>query len=90
VRKLRCPTTEAKIAEEVGLEAAGYRDFVDQYSHGQMTSQQRSQLVDAISQLEERERLVALFYFYEGPTMKEVGLTLPSPRGAYSRSSGTT
>lgn len=90
MRKRGRPPTEAKIAEEAGLEAAEYRDVLDQYSRGQVTSQLRSQLVGAISQFAERERLVALFYVYVGLTMKVVGKTLPSPRGAYSRPSGTT
>jgi RNA polymerase sigma factor for flagellar operon FliA len=33
----------------------------------------RTHLVDAISEFEERERLVATFYFYEGLTLKEIG-----------------
>jgi DNA-directed RNA polymerase specialized sigma subunit len=90
VRKLGRPPTEAKIAEEAGLEATEYCDFLDQYSRGRVTSQLRSQLVDAISELEECDEPFALFYFYEGLTMKEVSKTLPSPRGAYARSSGTT
>ncbi len=36
----------------------------------------RTQLVEAINQLEERERLVATFYFYEGLTLKEIGKAL--------------
>ena len=90
VRKLGPPLTEAKIAEEAGLEAAEYCDFLDQHSRGQVSSQLRSQLVDAISQLEECDEPFALLYFYEGLTMKEVSKTLPSPSGAYARSSGTT
>ena len=39
MRKLGRPPTEAKIAEEAGLEAAEYCDFLDQYSRGQVTSQ---------------------------------------------------
>ncbi len=72
MRKLGRPPTEAKIADEAGLEAAEYCDFLDQYSCGQVTSQLRSQFVDAISQLEECNEPFALFYFYEGLTMKEV------------------
>ena len=34
VRKLGRPPMEAKIAEEAGLEAIEYRDFLDQYSRG--------------------------------------------------------
>jgi RNA polymerase sigma factor for flagellar operon FliA len=36
----------------------------------------RDQLVAAIGELEERERLVATFYFYEGLTLKEIGKAL--------------
>ncbi len=78
------------MAEEAGLEAAEYCDFLDQYSRGQVTSQLRSQLVDAISQLKECDEPFALVYFYEGLAMKEVSKTLPSPRGACAGSSGTT
>ena len=90
MRKLGRPPTEAKIAEEAGLKAAEYCDFLDQYSRGQVTSQLQSQLVDAISQLKECDEPFALVCFYEGLTMKVVSKTLPSPRGAYARSSGTT
>lgn len=36
----------------------------------------RAQLVAAIARLEERERLVATFYFYEGLNLKEIGKAL--------------
>ncbi len=45
----------------------------------------RAQLVDAISQLEERERLVATFYFYEGLTLKEIGQALGLTEGRISQ-----
>ncbi len=45
----------------------------------------RSQLVEAISQLEERERLVATFYFYEGLTLKEIGKALGLSEGRISQ-----
>lgn len=45
----------------------------------------RVQLVDAISQLEERERLVATFYFYEGLTLKEIGQALDLTEGRISQ-----
>jgi RNA polymerase sigma factor for flagellar operon FliA len=45
----------------------------------------RSQLVSAISELEERERLVATFYFYEGLTLKEIGKALDLTEGRISQ-----
>ncbi len=45
----------------------------------------RSQLVEAIGQLEERERLVATFYFYEGLTLKEIGKALDLTEGRISQ-----
>ena len=45
----------------------------------------RSQLVDAVSRLEDRERLVATFYFYEGLTLKEIGKALELSEGRISQ-----
>ncbi len=45
----------------------------------------RSQLVGAISELEERERLVVTFYFYEGLTLKEIGKALNLTEGRISQ-----
>ena len=45
----------------------------------------RAQLIDAIGQLEERERLVATFYFYEGLTLKEIGKALALTEGRVSQ-----
>lgn len=45
----------------------------------------RSQLIDAIGQLDERERLVATFYFYEGLTLKEIGKALELTEGRVSQ-----
>lgn len=45
----------------------------------------RAQLAGAISQLEERERLVATFYFYEGLTLKEIGKALDLTEGRISQ-----
>jgi RNA polymerase sigma factor for flagellar operon FliA len=45
----------------------------------------RTQLVDAISGLEERERLVATFYFYEGLTLKEISKALNLTEGRISQ-----
>ncbi len=45
----------------------------------------RTHLVEAISELEERERLVATFYFYEGITLKEIGKALDMSEGRISQ-----
>jgi RNA polymerase sigma factor FliA len=45
----------------------------------------RAQLIDAIGRLEERERLVATFYFYEGLTLKEIGKALDLSEGRISQ-----
>jgi RNA polymerase sigma factor FliA len=45
----------------------------------------RAQLIDAIGRLEERERLVATFYFYEGLTLKEIGKALALTEGRVSQ-----
>ena len=45
----------------------------------------RDQLVGAIDTLEEQERLVATFYFYEGLTLKEIGRALNLTEGRISQ-----
>lgn len=45
----------------------------------------RAQLIAAIGRLEERERLVATFYFYEGLTLKEIGKALNLTEGRISQ-----
>jgi RNA polymerase sigma factor for flagellar operon FliA len=45
----------------------------------------RAQLTAAIGELEERERLVATFYFYEGLTLKEIGKALDLTEGRVSQ-----
>jgi RNA polymerase sigma factor for flagellar operon FliA len=45
----------------------------------------RLQLVEAINKLEERERLVTSFYFYEGLTLKEIGKALELTEGRISQ-----
>jgi RNA polymerase sigma factor FliA len=45
----------------------------------------RAQLVNAISWLEEREKLVTTFYFYEGLTLKEIGQALELTEGRVSQ-----
>ena len=45
----------------------------------------RAQLTDAIGRLEERERLVTTFYFYEGLTLKEIGRALSLTEGRVSQ-----
>ena len=41
-----------------------------------LQGEMRQRLVEAISNLPERERLVMTLYYYEEMTMKEIGLTL--------------
>jgi RNA polymerase sigma factor for flagellar operon FliA len=45
----------------------------------------RNQLAEAIAALEERERLVAALYFYEGLTLKEIGQALQLTEGRISQ-----
>ena len=45
----------------------------------------RVQLVEAINKLEERERLVTTFYFYEELTLKEIGKALALTEGRVSQ-----
>jgi RNA polymerase sigma factor FliA len=45
----------------------------------------RLQLADAIGRLEERERLITTFYFYEGLTLKEIGKALNLTEGRVSQ-----
>ena len=45
----------------------------------------RVQLADAIGQLEERERLITTFYFYEGLTLKEIGKAVNLTEGRVSQ-----
>jgi RNA polymerase sigma factor for flagellar operon FliA len=45
----------------------------------------RAQLTDAIDRLEDRERLITTFYFYEGLTLKEIGKALSLTEGRVSQ-----
>ncbi len=45
----------------------------------------RAQLANAIGQLEEREKLITTFYFYEGLTLKEIGQALDLTEGRVSQ-----
>lgn len=45
----------------------------------------REQLLDAIRNLEEQERLVATFYFYDGLTLKEIGKAMNLTEGRISQ-----
>lgn len=45
----------------------------------------RSHLVEAIGQLDEQERIVATFYFYEGLTLKEIGKAMNLTEGRISQ-----
>jgi RNA polymerase sigma factor FliA len=57
---------------------------VDTQSHTDLVDL-RSRLVDAVPRLEDRERLVATFYFYEGLTLKEIGKALELSEGRISQ-----
>ncbi len=57
---------------------------VDPQSHTNLVDL-RSQLVDAVGRLADRERLVATFYFYEGLTLKEIGKALGLTEGRVSQ-----
>jgi RNA polymerase sigma factor for flagellar operon FliA len=57
---------------------------VDPQSHANQEDL-RTQLIGAISRLEERERLVTTFYFYEGLTLKEIGKALNLTEGRVSQ-----
>jgi RNA polymerase sigma factor FliA len=45
----------------------------------------RVRLADAIGRLEERERLITTFYFYEGLTLREIGKALNLTEGRVSQ-----
>jgi len=45
----------------------------------------RAHLVEAIGQLDEQERTVATFYFYEGLTLKEIGKAMNLTEGRISQ-----
>ncbi|TCJ16642.1 FliA/WhiG family RNA polymerase sigma factor [Rubrobacter taiwanensis] len=45
----------------------------------------REQLIAAIETLDDRERLVAMFYFYEGLTLKEIGRAMNLTEGRVSQ-----
>jgi RNA polymerase sigma factor for flagellar operon FliA len=53
------------------VDTQSYTDLVDV----------RSQLVDGVPRLGDRERLVATFYFYEGLTLKRSAKPWSCPRG---------
>jgi DNA-directed RNA polymerase sigma subunit (sigma70/sigma32) len=57
------------------VDTQSYTDLVDV----------RSQLVDGVPRLGDRERLVATFYFYEGLTLKKIGKALELSEGRISQ-----
>ena len=62
------------------------RDYSADDPHSRANLQDlRAQLVDAIDQLEEREKLITTFYFYEGLTLKEIGQALSLTEGRVSQ-----
>jgi RNA polymerase sigma factor for flagellar operon FliA len=88
--------SRAQVASlEARLEAGGgssteYEAFIEDSSAVDPQSQAnreevRAQLAGAIGQLEERERLVATFYFYEELTLKEIGKALDLTEGRISQ-----
>ena len=80
---------EARMEAEEGP-GAEYGVFVEDYSAVDPQSQAnreelRAQLAEAINELDERERLVATYYFYEGLTLKEIGKALDLTEGRVSQ-----
>ncbi len=78
---------EARLEDRSGTENG---TLVEDFSAADPQSQAnledlRAQLVGAINRLEERERLVATFYFYEGLTLKEIGKALDLTEGRISQ-----
>ena len=57
---------------------------VDPQSRANM-EELRAHLVEAIGQLENQERIVATFYFYEGLTLKEIGKAMNLTEGRISQ-----
>jgi RNA polymerase sigma factor (sigma-70 family) len=57
---------------------------VDPQSHANQEDL-RAQLIGALGRLEERDRLVTTFYFYEGLTLKEIGKALNLTEGRVSQ-----
>ena len=78
--------TGVETDSEVGIECGALvEDFAvdDPQSHMDLVDM-RSQLVDAVGQPEDRDRLVATFYCYEGLTDKELGKALWLSKGRIS------
>jgi RNA polymerase sigma factor FliA len=80
---------EARMEADEGL-GAEYGAFIEDPSAVDPQSRAnreelRVQLAEAINELEERERLVATYYFYEGLTLKEIGKALDLTEGRISQ-----
>ena len=78
-----CLDVDDKRGIEYGALVAGVA-AVDTQSHTDLVDL-RPQLVDAVPRLEDRERLVAAFYFYEGFTLKKIGKALELSEGRISQ-----
>ena len=78
-----CLDVDDKRGIEYGALVAGVA-AVDTQSHTDLVDL-RSQLVDAVPRLKDRERLVATFYFYEGLTLKKIGKALELSEGRISQ-----
>ena len=57
----------------------------DPQSQAQFLEELRAHHVEAIGDLEEQERLVATFYFYDGLTLKEIGKAMNLTEGRISQ-----
>ncbi len=80
---------EARLHTEDGT-VGEYGSLVMDASAGDPQSQanleeMRAHLIEAIGGLEERERLVATFYFYDGLTLKEIGKAMNLTEGRISQ-----
>ena len=80
---------ESRLGMEGGLGVEFQALVVDKEAKDPQSEADRSdlreQLIGAIDTLEEQERLVATFYFYEGLTLKEIGRALNLTEGRISQ-----
>lgn len=79
----------SSLESDGGIGAEFQALLVDPASHDPQSevelSEVRFQLVDAIGELKEQERIVATLYFYEGLTLKEIGRALGLTEGRISQ-----
>lgn len=81
---------EARIETEGGISGQEYGALVadaaaEDPQRSASREELRAQLTEAVSNLKERERLVATLYFYEGLTLKEIGQALNLTEGRISQ-----